>query len=68
MQIPREAVLLRYESDLSFKEVGVACGIDEAAARKRVSRALPPPDFGMPALIGIFRHDLDFFQHDTFVP
>ena len=36
----REAVLLRFESDLSFKEVGEACGIDEAAARKRVSRAL----------------------------
>lgn len=36
----REAVLLRYEGDLSFKEVGAACGIDEAAARKRVSRAL----------------------------
>jgi len=36
----REAVVLRFEADLSFKEVGVACGIDEAAARKRVSRAL----------------------------
>ena len=36
----REAVVLRFESDLSFKEVAVACGIDEAAARKRVSRAL----------------------------
>ncbi len=36
----REAVLLRFESDLSFKEVADACGIDEAAARKRVSRAL----------------------------
>lgn len=36
----REAVLLRYEADLSFKEVAVACGIDEPAARKRVSRAL----------------------------
>ena len=36
----REAVVLRFEADLSFKEVAVACGIDEAAARKRVSRAL----------------------------
>ena len=30
----------RFEGDLSFKEVAEACGIDEAAARKRVSRAL----------------------------
>ncbi len=36
----REAVVLRFEADLSFKEVAAACGIDEAAARKRVSRAL----------------------------
>ena len=36
----REAVLLRYEADLSFKDVALACGIDEPAARKRVSRAL----------------------------
>ena len=36
----REAVVLRYAADLSFREVGEACGIDEAAARKRVSRAL----------------------------
>jgi RNA polymerase sigma-70 factor, ECF subfamily len=36
----REALLLRYESDLSYREVGAACGIDEAAARKRVSRAI----------------------------
>ena len=36
----REAVLLRYEADLSFREVGQACGIDEATARKRVSRGL----------------------------
>jgi RNA polymerase sigma-70 factor (ECF subfamily) len=25
---------------MSFREVAVACGVDEAAARKRVSRAL----------------------------
>ena len=36
----REAVLLRFASGLSYREVGVACGIDEATARKRVSRAL----------------------------
>ena len=36
----REAVVLRFEAGLSFKEVAIACGIDEAAARKRVSRAL----------------------------
>jgi len=36
----REAVVLRYEGELSFRELGVACGVDEAAARKRVSRAL----------------------------
>jgi RNA polymerase sigma-70 factor (ECF subfamily) len=36
----REAVVLRFEADLSFREVAAACGVDEAAARKRVSRAL----------------------------
>ncbi len=36
----RDAVVLRYERDLSFREVGAACGVDEATARKRVSRAL----------------------------
>lgn len=36
----REALLLRYEGDLSYRDVAEACGIDEAAARKRVSRAL----------------------------
>lgn len=36
----REALILRYVGELSFREVGEACGIDEAAARKRVSRAL----------------------------
>jgi RNA polymerase sigma-70 factor (ECF subfamily) len=36
----REAVLLRYQAGLSFREVGEALSIDEAAARKRVSRAL----------------------------
>jgi RNA polymerase sigma-70 factor, ECF subfamily len=36
----REAVVLRYEAELSFRELAIACGVDEAAARKRVSRAL----------------------------
>ena len=36
----REALLLRYEADLSFREVAETCGCDEAAARKRVSRAV----------------------------
>jgi RNA polymerase sigma-70 factor (ECF subfamily) len=36
----RDAVVLRYQSGLDYREIGEACGIDEAAARKRVSRAL----------------------------
>lgn len=36
----REALVLRFVGDLSYREVGDACGIDEAAARKRVSRAI----------------------------
>lgn len=36
----REALLLRYEAELSYREVAEASGIDEAAARQRVSRAL----------------------------
>lgn len=36
----REALVLRFLSELSFREVGQACGIDEAAARQRVSRGL----------------------------
>ena len=36
----REALVLRFSAELSFREVGQACGIDEAAARKRVSRGL----------------------------
>jgi len=36
----REALLLRYGSGLSYREVGQACGIEEAAARKRASRGL----------------------------
>ncbi|HTV17730.1 MAG TPA: RNA polymerase sigma factor [Polyangiaceae bacterium] len=36
----REALLLRFSADLSFKEIAAVSGIDEATARKRVSRAL----------------------------
>ena len=36
----REALLLRYEIGLSYREIGALCAIDEAAARKRTSRAL----------------------------
>jgi RNA polymerase sigma-70 factor (ECF subfamily) len=36
----RDAVVLRYQGELPYREIGEACGIDEAAARKRVSRAL----------------------------
>ena len=36
----REAIILRFEGELSFRELATACGVDEAAARKRVSRAL----------------------------
>ena len=36
----REALLLRYTAELSFREVGEAIGVDEATARKRVSRGL----------------------------
>jgi RNA polymerase sigma-70 factor, ECF subfamily len=36
----REALQLRFSGGLSFREVGEACGVDEAAARKRVSRAI----------------------------
>jgi RNA polymerase sigma-70 factor, ECF subfamily len=36
----REALVLRYVADLSHREIAVTCGIDEPAARKRISRAL----------------------------
>jgi RNA polymerase sigma-70 factor (ECF subfamily) len=36
----REALVLRYIADLSHREIALACGLDEAAARKRISRAL----------------------------
>ncbi len=36
----REALLLRFTSGLGFRELGLACEIDEAAARKRVARGI----------------------------
>jgi RNA polymerase sigma-70 factor, ECF subfamily len=36
----REAIVMRYVADLSHREIALACGLDEAAARKRISRAL----------------------------
>jgi RNA polymerase sigma-70 factor, ECF subfamily len=36
----RDAILLRYEADLDFREIALACDVDEATARKRVSRGL----------------------------
>jgi RNA polymerase sigma-70 factor (ECF subfamily) len=36
----RDALLLRFGAGLSYRDVAQACGIDEVAARKRVSRAL----------------------------
>ncbi len=35
----REALVMRYAGELSFKGVAEACGVAEPAARKRVSRA-----------------------------
>ncbi len=36
----REALMLRYVADLSHREIAAACNLDEATARKRISRAL----------------------------
>ena len=36
----REILLLRYDSDLSYREIAAVFEVDEATARKRVSRAL----------------------------
>jgi RNA polymerase sigma-70 factor (ECF subfamily) len=36
----RDAVVMRYQAGLDYREIGAACGVDEVAARKRVSRAL----------------------------
>jgi RNA polymerase sigma-70 factor (ECF subfamily) len=36
----RDAVVLRYEAGLEYAEIAAALGLDEPAARKRVSRGL----------------------------
>jgi RNA polymerase sigma-70 factor, ECF subfamily len=36
----REALVLRFVADLSHREIAMACNLDEATARKRISRAL----------------------------
>lgn len=36
----RDAVAMRYQGGLDYRSIAEACGIDEAAARKRVSRGL----------------------------
>jgi RNA polymerase sigma-70 factor (ECF subfamily) len=36
----REALVLRYVADLSHREIAIVINLDEAAARKRISRAL----------------------------
>jgi RNA polymerase sigma-70 factor (ECF subfamily) len=36
----REALVLRFVADLSHREIATACNLDEATARKRISRAL----------------------------
>lgn len=36
----RDAVVMRYQAGLDYTEIARACAIDEAAARKRVSRGL----------------------------
>ena len=36
----REALVLRFAAELSFGELAEAAGIDEATARRRVSRGL----------------------------
>lgn len=45
----REALVLRYVADLGHRDIALACGIDEAAARKRVSRALERLRAAMPS-------------------
>jgi RNA polymerase sigma-70 factor (ECF subfamily) len=36
----RDAVAMRYQAGLEYAEIATACGVDEAAVRKRVSRGL----------------------------
>jgi RNA polymerase sigma-70 factor (ECF subfamily) len=48
----RDILLLRYQAGLSFREVAEACGLAEAAARKRTSRALA-------RMRTLLRHEVD---------
>jgi RNA polymerase sigma-70 factor (ECF subfamily) len=36
----RDVLVLRFVADLSHREIAIACNLDEAAARKRISRAI----------------------------
>lgn len=45
----RDVLALRYVADLSHREIAEACALDEAAVRKRVSRALERLRAVMPA-------------------
>jgi RNA polymerase sigma-70 factor (ECF subfamily) len=36
----RDVLVLRFVAGLSSREIAIACNLDEAAARKRISRAL----------------------------
>lgn len=36
----RDVLVLRFVADLSHREIAITCNLDEAAARKRISRAL----------------------------
>lgn len=36
----RDVLVLRFVADLSHREIAIACNLDEATARKRISRAL----------------------------
>ena len=40
MRKTREILRLKWQQGRSHREIATACGLDEAAARKRISRAL----------------------------
>jgi RNA polymerase sigma-70 factor (ECF subfamily) len=48
----REALVLRFVADLSHREIATACNLDEATARKRISRALARLRSVMPEGVG----------------
>ena len=45
----REVLVLRFVADLNHREIGLALGLDEPAARKRISRALAHLRTALPA-------------------